>query len=123
MNNRKGIVAEYDYAINERVIEIRKTLGYSQQQFSEVIKLSRSCEAGIEIKRRKVNDRLITMICLSYGVNEEWLKTGRGEMFDASKDPRLERIIRNFNKMTPLLQDYVMEYIEWLVNYYQGRKK
>jgi hypothetical protein len=63
------------------------------------------------------------MICLTYGVNEEWLKTGKGEMFDTSKDPRLERIIRNFNKMTPLLQDYVMEYIDWLVNYYQERKK
>jgi transcriptional regulator with XRE-family HTH domain len=116
-------VTEYDYAINERVIEIRKALGYSQQQFSETIKLSRSCEAGIEIKRRKVNDRLVKMICLTYGVDEEWLKTGRGEMFDTSKDPRLERIIRNFNKMTPLLQDYVMEHIDWLVNYYQKRKK
>ncbi|MDR2661371.1 MAG: helix-turn-helix domain-containing protein [Treponema sp.] len=116
-------MTEYDYAINERVIEIRKALGYSQQQFSEIIKLSRSCEAGIEIKRRKVNDRLVKMICLSYGVSEEWLKTGKGGMFDASKDPRLERIIRNFNKMTPQLQDYVMEYIDWLVNYYQDRKK
>ncbi|MDR1505797.1 MAG: helix-turn-helix domain-containing protein [Treponema sp.] len=116
-------MTEYDYAINERVIEIRKTLGYSQRQFSEAIKLSRSCEAGIEIKRRKVNDRLVKMICLTYGVNEEWLKTGKGEMFDVSKDPRLERIIRNFNKMTPLLQDYVMEHIDWLVNYYQQRKK
>ncbi|MDR2181616.1 MAG: helix-turn-helix domain-containing protein [Treponema sp.] len=123
MNNRKGVVAEYDYAINERVIEIRKTLGYSQQQFSEIIKLSRSCEAGIEIKRRKVNDRLAKMICLTYGVNEEWLKTGKGEMLDASRDPRLERIIRNFKKMPPLLQDYAMDYIDWLVNYYEGRKK
>jgi transcriptional regulator with XRE-family HTH domain len=117
------VVAEYDYAINERVTEIRKALGYSQQQFSEIIKLSRSCEAGIEIKRRKVNDRLVKMICLSYGVNEEWLKTGRGQMFDASKDPRLERIIRDFNKMPPLLQDYVMGYLDWLVKYYQDRKK
>jgi transcriptional regulator with XRE-family HTH domain len=123
MNNRKGVVTEYDYTINERVIEIRKALGYSQQQFSEIIKLSRSCEAGIEIKRRKVNDRLVKMICLTYGVSEEWLQTGKGEMFDASKDPRLERIIRNFNKMTSPLQDYVMEYIDWLVNYYQERKK
>jgi transcriptional regulator with XRE-family HTH domain len=115
-------VTEYDYAMNERVIEIRKVLGYSQQQFSEIIKLSRSCEAGIETKRRKVNDRLVKMICLTYSVNEEWLKTGKGEMFDTSKDPRLERIIRNFNKMTPLLQDYVMEYIDWLLDYYQKRK-
>jgi transcriptional regulator with XRE-family HTH domain len=114
-------LADYDYAINERVIELRKALGYSQQKFSKGIELSRSCEAGIEIKRRKVNDRLVKMMCLTYGVSEDWLKTGKGQMFDTAKDPKLERIISNFNKMDPLLQDYVMKYLDWLVEYYEKR--
>jgi hypothetical protein len=98
-------------------------LGYSQKLFSEGIELSRSCLAGIEIQRRKINDRLIKMICLTYGVNEKWLRTGTGSMFDTKKDPKLERIIRNFNKMDSLLQDYVMKYLDWLVEYYEKRPK
>jgi transcriptional regulator with XRE-family HTH domain len=94
-------------------------LDYSQEKFSEGIKLSRSFLAGIEIHRRKVNDRLIKMISLTYGVSESWLRTGEGAMFSAEKDPKLERIIRNFNKMDPLLQDYVMKYLDWLVEYYE----
>ena len=121
--NRKVLVVENDYEINQRVVKIRKTLGYSQDKFAEGIKLSRSFQGGIEANHRKVNDRLIKMICLIYGVNENWLKTGAGEMFDTAKDPKLERIIRNFNKMDPLLQDYVMKYLDWLVEYYAKRPK
>lgn len=115
----KVVLSEHDYEINQRVVQIRKALGYSQQIFSEGIKMSRSCLAGIEIHRSKVNDRLIKMISLTYGVNENWLRTGEGDMFDTRKDPKLERIIQNFNKMDSLLQDYVLKYLDWLVDYYE----
>jgi transcriptional regulator with XRE-family HTH domain len=108
---------EYDYEINQRVVKIRAILGYTQEKFAEPIKLSRSFQGEIEKNHRKINDRLIKMICLTYGVNEIWLKTGEGEMFDTKKDPRLERIIRNFNKLAPPLQDYVMKYLDWLTVY------
>jgi transcriptional regulator with XRE-family HTH domain len=111
----------YDYGINQRVLRLRKVLGYSQEKFAEGLKLSRSFLAGIEVNRRKVNDRLIKMICLTYGANEDWFRTGEGAMFDTQKDPKLERIIRNFNKMDTFLQDYVMKYLDWLVEYYEKR--
>ena len=112
---------EYDYAINQRVVKIRKTMGYTQDKFAEPLKLSRSFQGGIEKNHRKINDRLMKMICLTYGVSEVWLKTGKGEMFDIGRDPRLERIIRNFNKLDPPLQDYVMDYLDWLTVYYSKR--
>jgi len=109
---------EYDYGINQRVVKIRNKMGCTQKKFAEPLKLSTSFQGGIEINHRKVNDRLIKMICFTYGVSETWLKTGKGEMFDADKDPRLERIIRNFKKLDPPLQDYVMDYLDWLTVYY-----
>ncbi|GHU19472.1 hypothetical protein FACS1894163_12320 [Spirochaetia bacterium] len=114
-------MAEYDFGINQRIVQIRKNLHNSQGEFAEGLKLSRSFQGGIEANHRKVNDRLIKMICLTYGVNETWLKTGAGEMFDLRNDAKLERIIRNFNKMDDLLQDYVMKYLDWLVEYYEKR--
>jgi hypothetical protein len=92
-----------------------------QREFADGIKVSRSCQGGIEAKHRKVSDRLIRMIALSYGVSENWLRTGAGAMFEVEKDLRLERIIRNFNKMDNLLRDYVMKYLDWLVEYYENR--
>ena len=116
-------MAEKEYKINQRIVQIRKTLGYSQEKFAEGLELSRSFQGGIEANHRKVNDRLVKQICLTYGVDENWLKTGQGEMFNTANDPRLERIIRNFNKMDPLLQDYVMKYLDWLVDYYAKSPK
>jgi transcriptional regulator with XRE-family HTH domain len=114
-------LSEYNYGVNQRIIGIRKALGYTQKRFAEGIELSTSFQGGIEANHRKVNDRLIKMISLTYGVSENWLRAEEGPMFDTEKDPKLERIIRNFNKMDPLLQDYVMKYLDWLVEYYEKR--
>ncbi|GHV88818.1 hypothetical protein AGMMS50267_11780 [Spirochaetia bacterium] len=70
---------DYDHEINQRILKIRRVLDYTQEKFARSISLSRSALAVIEINRSKVNDRLIKMICLTYGVNEIWLKTGAGE--------------------------------------------
>jgi transcriptional regulator with XRE-family HTH domain len=112
------ILANKEYKINQRIVQIRKALGYSQGDFAAGLKLSRSFQGGIEANHRKVNDRLIKMICLTYSVDEKWLKTGEGEMFDTSKDPRLERIIRNFQKLDPYLQDYVVKQLDWMADSY-----
>ena len=114
-------MAEYDYEINQRVIKIRKIMGYTQKRFAEPLKLSCSFQGGIESNHRKVNERLIKMISLTYGVSEAWLKTGIGEMYDLGKDPRLERIIMNFNKLPSQWQDYVMKHLEWLIENYSGK--
>ena len=116
-------MAKTGQTVNQRIVQIRKALGYSQEQFALPLKISRSFQGGIEANHRAVNDRLIRMISLTYGASEEWLRTGKGDMFAARKDPRLERIIRNFNKMDSLLQDYVLKYLDWLVEYYENREK
>ena len=113
----------YDYGVNQRVVKIRKILGYTQGKFSEPLKISRSFQGEIEKNHRKINSRLIKMICLTYGVNEAWLTNGAGEVFDSGKDPRLERIIRSFNKLDPPLQDYVINYLDWLSEYYKKTQK
>ncbi|MDR0456320.1 MAG: helix-turn-helix domain-containing protein [Treponema sp.] len=115
-------MAGNDNSINHRVVKIRKILGYTQREFAEPLKISCSFQGGIEKNHRKINDRLVKMICLTYDVNEIWLKTGKGEVFNTGKDPRLERIIRNFNKLDPPLQNYVLSYLDWLTEYY-GKTK
>lgn len=68
--------------IFERIRELRKDkLGITQQEFSERIHISRSNLGNIEVGKVDVTDRLISDICREFGVNESWLRTGEGEMF------------------------------------------
>ena len=68
--------------IYERIRELRKyELGLTQQEFSERINISRSNLGNIEVGKVEATDRLISDICREFGVNEEWLLTGQGEMF------------------------------------------
>ena len=80
-------------SIHERIREIRQALGLSQAKFAKDISISSGYVAGLELGNRKVNDRMIKLICTQYNVNEAWLRDGTGEMFRSASDSRLERSI------------------------------
>lgn len=67
--------------MNKRVKELRKTLKISQDVFSSKINISRSHFALIEGGSKKLTDRVVFDICREFNVNEEWLRTGIGDMF------------------------------------------
>ena len=61
----------------------------SQQEFANSLGLSRNMIAQVEMGTRILSDRSIRDICRIYKVNEEWLRTGNGEM----KQPRSDNEI------------------------------
>lgn len=67
--------------MNERLKIIRQELGLSQEIFGKSINLSRSHIASLENGLRELTDRTISDICRVYDVNENWLRTGKDEMF------------------------------------------
>ena len=67
--------------MEERIKELRKVLGLTQQEFSERIGVKRNTIAQYESGRNAPIDAVITLICRTYDVNETWLRTGEGEMF------------------------------------------
>ena len=67
-------------SINERIRYLRKEVMHlTQQEFSSVIKLSRSNLGNIETGEVSVTDRVISSICNEFGINEAWLRNGVGE--------------------------------------------
>ncbi|MBS5879211.1 MAG: helix-turn-helix transcriptional regulator [Clostridium sp.] len=66
--------------MKERIKELRKALGLTQQKFGERIGIKQNSVAQIEIGRN-TSDQTILAICREYNVNETWLRTGEGEMF------------------------------------------
>ena len=67
---------------NERIKYLRnEILHLTQQEFSEALNISRSNMGNIETGQISLTERVISDICEKYSVNEEWLRTGEGEMF------------------------------------------
>jgi len=112
---------EKNAEIGQRIYEIRKVLGLTQQKFAEDLKISQAHVAALEQNIRKIQERFIKLVCLTYGVNEKWLKTGSGPMFAQGDDYRLEEVIRNFKKLDSLLQDYVLKQIRLALEYQETK--
>lgn len=85
--------------MNERLKELRIHLGLSQVEFGTKIFLSQYQMSLIEKGKRNLTDRSINAICKEFDVNEEWLRTGEGEMFvDLTKDLDASDDIKNMIK-------------------------
>ena len=67
--------------MNERIKELRKKLNMTQDAFSKNLDLSRNFIAQVESGTKSPSDRTIKDICRIYNINEEWLRTGQGEMY------------------------------------------
>lgn len=67
--------------IGERVKALRKELGLTLEKFANPIGIHRGSLSAIENDKSGVSDRTLLAICREYGVSEEWLRDGVGEMF------------------------------------------
>ena len=68
--------------INERVKQLRKELNLSGEKFGERLGVGRSAISNIENSNRNLTEQTIKSICREFNVNENWLRTGEGEMFN-----------------------------------------
>lgn len=76
--------------LTERIKELRKSLGLTQQKFADKIGVKQNTVAQYEIGRNPPTDTVVTLICREFDVNEEWLRTGAGPMFvEKSRDEEL----------------------------------
>lgn len=121
--------------MNERIKELRKALGLTQQDFADKIGIKRNSFANYETGRNTPLDAIIVSICREFNVNETWLRTGEGEMFiQISRDEEIaefvggllkdekpdfkRRLITVLARMTPeeweMLERKAMELVEEL---------
>jgi transcriptional regulator with XRE-family HTH domain len=73
--------------IGERLKQIRKSAGLNQGEFAKRIGISQSMLSGIELEREIFSERNFKLICLEFGVDQNWLRTGQGSMFSSPPDP------------------------------------
>lgn len=114
----------------QRVKEVRKALNLTMEEFGKSLGVTKAAISNIENGTRGLTDQMFLSICRVYNVNEEWLRSGTGEMFvPMTRDEQIEeffgdvlrdeeddfrrRLISVLAKLTPdewgLLEDKLME--------------
>ena len=79
---------------NERVKEVRKTLGLTLEKFGDRLGIKKAAVSKIEKGENSLTDANIKAICREFSVDYMWLTTGEGEMFVETDDGFFERIDR-----------------------------
>lgn len=67
--------------LNDRIKELIETEGIKKSTFAAKINVSQAFVSQLCSGASQPSDRTIADICREFGVSEEWLRTGRGEMF------------------------------------------
>lgn len=68
--------------INERFRQAREALHKSQDAFAQEAGRTRSEIKNIEYGKTVPKEEVIKSVCRAYSINETWLRTGEGEMFE-----------------------------------------
>lgn len=115
--------------INERVKMARKALNLTQIEFGDKVGISQGHLTSIESGKRTVTDKSVIAICATFGINEEWLRTGTGEMFIASDSTIISQLsseygldafekvlIEGFLKMKPEERTVIKTYVRNLID-------
>lgn len=76
--------------MGERIKLLRSKLGLSGERFGESLGVGRTAISLIESGKNNVTDQVVKLICLTYSVSEQWLRTGEGEMFKPTNSVTFE---------------------------------
>ncbi|MDR0301186.1 MAG: helix-turn-helix domain-containing protein [Treponema sp.] len=105
--------------ISQRIKTLRKSLKLTQKEFAQKIYVSTSFQTLIELEQKRVLDRHIKLITSAFGVNEAWLRTGEGEMFEKGTilNHKIIETVEVFKQLNPFFQDFILDQLYKLLEY------
>jgi transcriptional regulator with XRE-family HTH domain len=105
--------------IGQRIKILRKSLNLTQKEFAQKIYVSTSFQTLIELEQKRILDRHIKLIVSAFGVNETWLRTGAGEMYEkgATPDHKIAETVEVFKQLNPFFQDFILDQLYKLLEY------
>lgn len=69
--------------MKDRVKELRKSLGLSQEAFGKRIGITKASVSQIELGTNSASNATVKCIASEFGVSEDWLRNGTGSMYPA----------------------------------------
>ena len=102
--------------MNDRVARLRKHLRLTQKAFGERIGLTDAMVSMIESGRKTLQKRTVSLICYTFGVNEDWLRHGRGDMLLSRADAEDERqLLAMFGRLSDQMKQVVLRKVNDLL--------
>ena len=77
-------------SIGERIKEIRKLTKLTQKEFGYRISVAQTYLSQIEKGERDATEKIIKLVSHEFNIDENWLRTGEGEMFNESDEFSLD---------------------------------
>ena len=108
--------------ILDRIRLVRKTLGLNQEEFAQRIGLTQTAMSMIELEKVALTEKNIKLICATFAVEENWLRTGKGEMFGPAS-PYEKELLAVFGKLTPDTQEFILEMAQNLLDRQNKKEK
>lgn len=110
--------------MKDRIREVREHFGLSMEKFGSRIGIGKASISLLESGKNNPSVQTITLICREFGVNEQWLRTGEGEMFEQTRETVLDRlsmeydlsreqrsVIEAFLDLDPQERDVILKYV------------
>lgn len=94
--------------MNTRIRELRKALNLNQKDFAQKIGLKQNTISYMEKTGSTITEQNIKTICSQFSINENWLRTGSGDMF-LENEKKQKEFFEIFNELSPILQEYLIK--------------
>ena len=102
--------------INKRIRETRMTIGMTQAKFAERIAISAGYLAEIEHNKKPANERIVRLLTAEFSVNDDWLRTGEGSMFNEGTDNQTAKLVSLFKSLNPQFKECALNQLEELAD-------
>lgn len=110
--------------MKSRIHAVRAQADLTMSEFAKRIGMTTSSISLFESGKATPSDRTVLSICREFGVNERWLRTGEGEMFEQTRETVLDRlsmeydlsreqrsVIEAFLDLDPQERDVILKYV------------
>lgn len=72
-------MAKKTYLIGPQLLEIERITGLKQKELADLLDVSAAWISRLEKGKGRASETQLNSICLIFGANSSWMKTGRGE--------------------------------------------
>lgn len=131
--------------MKDRIKKIRKDNKLTQVEFGERIGVKGNTVTGYETGLRNPTDAVLRSICREFRVNESWLRTGEGNMFqelppedevaasisnvledincDSSIYTLIKELLLKYDRLDPRAKKVIDEYADDIINGYIKKRE
>ena len=97
--------------MNKQLKELRKALKMTQAEFAAKLEMAQNSYSKIELGENSLTEKNIKLMNLLLSVNETWLRTGEGDMFDSpsrAKGEDEQAILHLFRLLSPEMRAFIL---------------